>query len=76
MIPLMATITVGGRSTYWIPLALFWILLSPLVLLFFPLAFVWVNPFRAIAAVWQILSAVSGATFAFKACGKSIEVEL
>jgi hypothetical protein len=76
MIPLIAMVTVGGRSTYWVPLALLWILLSPLVLLFFPLAVVRVNPFRAIAAAWQILSAANGATFAFEAWGKSIEVEL
>jgi hypothetical protein len=76
MIPLVATVTVGSHSTYWIPLALFWILLSPLVLLFLPLAFVRVNPFRAVATVWQILSAANGAVFAFELHGKSIEVEL
>jgi hypothetical protein len=34
MIPLVATVTLGGHSTYWIPLAILWILLSPVLLLF------------------------------------------
>jgi len=81
MIPMIATITVGRRSTYWIPLALFWIPLVPLfiiglILAFLPLAIVRINPFLAIAAVWQILSAVRGSELAFLVRGKLIEVEL
>ncbi len=77
MIPMVAIITVGQRSTYWIPLALFWIPLAPLfVLACLPLAIVCINPFRAMAAVWQILSAAHGSEFAFLVRGKRVEVEL
>ena len=77
MIPMVATISIGRKSTYWIPLALLWIPLAPLfVLAFLPLAIVRINPFLAIAAVWQILSATRGSELAFLVRGKLIEVEL
>lgn len=77
MIPMVATVTISQRRTYWIPLALFWIPLAPFVVLaFLPLAIARINPFRAIAAAWQILSAVRGSEFAFLLRGKLVEVEL
>lgn len=76
MIPLIASVTVGREHTYWVPLALFWIPLLPLFLLFLPLALVRINPFRAIAVVWQILSAFKGSEVAFVVRGKLVEVEL
>jgi hypothetical protein len=76
MIPLVATVTVGGHSTYWIPLAFLWILLSPLLLLLLPLALVRVNPFRTIGVLWQILTAAKGSDFEVEVRGRSIQVSV
>ncbi len=76
MIPLVATITIGHESTYWIPLTIVWILLMPFTLLLLPLAFVRINPFRTIAVVWQILTASKGTGLELEMCGKSIEVSV
>lgn len=76
MIPMVATITVGGQSTYWIPLALLWILLSPLLLLLMPLAIFRINPFRTIAVLWQILTAAKGSEFELQLRGRTVEVSV
>ena len=67
MIPLMARVQIRNTRTFriWIPLFLVWLLLLPLVLLLLPVAFIacWavrVNPFRATAAMWQILASLRG----------------
>jgi len=69
VIPLMMVV---GFRTYkrhgfrlWIPLFLVWLLLLPLVLVLLPVAFialvvVRINPFRALAAGWQILTGLRG----------------
>ncbi len=54
-----------GWLGLWVPLFLIWLLLLPLVLVLLPLAMlacliVRVNPFRALAALWCILSGLSG----------------
>jgi hypothetical protein len=67
MIPFAATIGVDrgkrGSLRLWIPLFLVWLLLLPLVLVLFPLAFVvglWarINAFRLYGVVWRILSSL------------------
>jgi hypothetical protein len=76
MIPLVATITMGRDSTYWIPLAIIWILLSPMLLLLFPLAIVKVNPFRTIGVLWQILTASKGSEFEVQLRGRTVQVSV
>lgn len=76
MIPMVATVTVGGQSTYWIPLALLWILLSPLLLFLMPLAIFRINPFRTIAVLWQILTASKGSEFELEVHGRSVQVNV
>jgi hypothetical protein len=76
MIPLVATVTLGSRSTYWIPLVFLWILLSPLLLLLLPLATVRVSPFRTIGVLWQILTATKGSDFEVEVRGRSIQVSV
>ena len=76
MIPLVATITVGGNSTYWVPLAFLWILLSPLLLFLLPLAIARVNPFRVIGVLWQILTAAKGSEFEVEVRGRSVQVSV
>ncbi len=72
MIPLFATIRVrhhgsGKRSGFrlWLPLFLIWLLLAPLVLVLLPIFIAAclvfrVNPFRAIGAIWSLLTALRG----------------
>jgi hypothetical protein len=76
MMPLVATVTLGGHSTYWIPLAILWILLSPLLLLVPFLALVRVSPIRTITVLWQILTASKGSEFEVLVRGRSIQVTL
>jgi hypothetical protein len=76
MIPLVATITVGGNNTYWIPLVFLWIALSPLLLFLLPLAIVRVNPFRVIGVLWQILTAAKGSEFEVEVRGRSVQVSV
>jgi hypothetical protein len=76
MIPMIATITVGGHSTYWIPLVFLWILLSPLLLFLMPLAIFRVNPFRTIGVLWQILTAAKGSEFELEVRGRSVQVSV
>lgn len=76
MIPLVATVTLGGESTYWIPLAFLWILLAPLLLLLLPLALARINPFRTIGVLWQILTAAKGSEFEIQVHGRSVQVSV
>jgi hypothetical protein len=53
------------RLRLWIPLFLIWLLLLPLVLVLLPLAILALlllrlNPFRALAALWQVLTGLTG----------------
>jgi hypothetical protein len=73
MIPLVATVRVGAR-TFWVPLAILWILLAPFLLLLLPLALVRVNPFRTIGVLWQILTASKDSSFELQLHGRSVEV--
>ena len=55
----------SGRLGLWVPLFLVWLLLLPFVLVLLPLAVlalivIRVNPFRALATFWQILSGLTG----------------
>jgi hypothetical protein len=67
VIPLVANVSVRPEVRPWIPIPLFliWLLLTPIVLLLLPVFFVAclvgrVNPWRALAAGWRILSAMPG----------------
>ena len=68
MIPFAAVVSLRDQETrtfrLWIPLLLIWLLLVPLFLLLSPFIFIGllicrVNPFRGVAVLWQILSALS-----------------
>ena len=68
MIPFAAVVSLRNQETrtfrLWIPLLLIWLLLVPLFLLLSPFIFIGflmcrVNPFRGVAVLWQILSALS-----------------
>lgn len=70
MIPLVASISVRSKRRrgfrLWIPLALIWLLLLPVVVLLLPVAWFacWasrVDPLRAGSAFWQILCSLNGA---------------
>jgi uncharacterized membrane protein len=67
MIPFAADISFRGRDrrrwNLWIPLAVVWLLLLPLVILLLPVFFIAclvcdVEPARAIAALWRILNSL------------------
>jgi uncharacterized membrane protein len=68
MIPFVAMVSLRGRQSrtfrLWIPLFLVWVLLMPLAVVLSPVIFIVclacrVNPFRGLAAVWQLLTALS-----------------
>lgn len=68
MIPFVAVVSLHNRESrtfrLWIPLFLMWLLLVPLGILFSPFIFIGflvcrVNPFRGMAVLWQILSALA-----------------
>ena len=67
MIPLVAVVSLHEQNSrtfrLWVPIALIWLFLIPLVVLFSPLIliaclFCRVNPFRMFSVGWQILSAL------------------
>lgn len=69
MIPILAVLRISTRRDrffrIWIPIFLVWLLLLPLVLVLLPLFLIaclalGVNPLRAIAAGWQVLSGLAG----------------
>jgi len=68
MIPFVAVVSLRNQESrtfrLWIPLFLMWLLLVPLGVLLSPFIFIGflvcrVNPFRGIAVLWQILSALA-----------------
>lgn len=68
MIPFVAVVSLRNQESrtfrLWIPLFLIWLLLLPLVVLLSPFIFIAclfcrVNPFRGVAVIWQILSALA-----------------
>jgi uncharacterized membrane protein len=73
MIPFVAVVSLRNQQSrtfqLWIPLVLIWLLLLPLAALATPFIFIaslicrgWdcrVNPFRAVAVMWQILWALN-----------------
>ena len=67
MIQFVAVVSLRDRESrtfrLWIPLFLIWLLLLPLVVLLSPFVFIAclfcrVNPFRGVAVMWQILTAL------------------
>jgi hypothetical protein len=68
MIPFVAVVSLRNRESHtfrlWIPLLLMWLLLIPLGILLSPFIFIGflvcrVNPFRGVAVLWQILTALA-----------------
>jgi len=68
MIPFVAVVSLRNQESrtfrLWIPLFLMWLLLVPLGILLSPFIFIGflvcrVNPFRGVAVLWQILSALA-----------------
>jgi hypothetical protein len=68
MIPFVAVVSLRNRESHtfrlWIPLFLMWLLLIPLGILLSPFIFIGflvcrVNPFRGVAVLWQILTALA-----------------
>jgi hypothetical protein len=68
MIPFVAVVSLRNRESHtfrlWIPLFLMWLLLIPLCTLLSPFIFIGflvcrVNPFRGVAVLWQILTALA-----------------
>jgi len=68
VIPFVAVVSLRNQESrtfrLWIPLFLMWMLLVPLGILLSPFVFIGflvcrVNPFRGIAAIWQILIALA-----------------
>ena len=68
MIPFVPAVSLRNRESHtfrlWIPLFLMWLLLVPLGILLSPFIFIGflvcrVNPFRGVAVLWQILTALA-----------------
>ena len=68
MIPFVAVVSLRNHESrtfrLWIPLFLMWLLLVPLGILLSPFIFIGflvcrVNPFRGVAVLWQILTALA-----------------
>ena len=68
MIPFVAVVSLRNQESrtfrLWIPLFLIWLLLLPLAVLLSPFVFIAclvcrVNPFRGVAVIWQILTALT-----------------
>ena len=68
MIPFVAVVSLRNQQSrtfrLWIPLFLVWLLLLPLALLLSPFIFIAclvcrVNPWRGVALLWQILTALA-----------------
>ena len=68
MIPFVAVVSLRDQQSrtfrLWIPLFLVWLLLLPLAILLSPFIFIAclvcrVNPWRGVALLWQILSALA-----------------
>jgi hypothetical protein len=85
VIPLLAVISFhcgeSPRFRFWLPLILVWLLLAPLLLLLSPFVVIAslllrVNPFRGVAAAWQLLSGLRKTEFQFdqRATGFSISI--
>jgi hypothetical protein len=80
MIPLIATIRVQ-RLRLWIPLFLLWLLLLPFLLLLLPLAIlaclmVQLNPFRTLAALWQVLTGLRGTNIELNDANAAVAVRI
>ena len=71
MIPFVAVVSLRNQQSrtfrLWIPLFLVWLLLLPLALLLSPFIFIAclvcrVNPWRGVALLWQVLTALADTT--------------
>jgi hypothetical protein len=82
MIPFMARVSVrrGSRAfRLWIPLAIAWLLLLPIVLVLLPIAIVAcliarVDPLGAIGTFWAILCGVQGSEIEVENSSGSISI--
>jgi uncharacterized membrane protein len=85
MIPFVASVrfrNLRGRGfRLWIPLAIVWLLLAPVALLLLPIVFAacWVariDPFAALAALWQVLCGLRGADVEVGNRGSSVLIHV
>jgi uncharacterized membrane protein len=85
MIPFVAVVSLRNQESrtfrLWIPLVLVWLLLLPLGILLAPFILIAclvcrVNPLRALAVMWQIVSALSNTQFDFdqRSAGMSFHI--
>jgi uncharacterized membrane protein len=72
MIPFVAVVSLRNQESrtfrLWIPLVLIWLLLLPIAILLSPFVLIAclvcrVNPLRAMAVAWQIVSALNDTQF-------------
>jgi uncharacterized membrane protein len=77
MIPFVAVVSLRNQESrtfrLWIPLVLIWLLLLPIAVLLTPFIFIAcllcrVNPFRAVAILWQIVWALNDTQFEVEHC--------
>lgn len=75
MIPFVAVVSLRNEESrtfrFWIPLFLVWLLLLPLVIVLSPFMVIAclacrVSPFRGVAVLWQILTALRRTEFDFE----------
>ena len=80
MIPVMARLRVRSpkvKFSLWLPLFLIWLLLLPIVIVLLPLVILVCllfgnNPFRALAAGWQLLCGLRGTRVDINEPGQSV----
>jgi hypothetical protein len=85
MIPFVASVRIRHKSSWgcrlWIPLALVWLLLLPLVLLLMPVVCIacWVGrvkPLQALSVFWQILCGLNGTEVEVQEGRSSFEIHV
>ena len=85
MIPFAAEINIRTRRrrnlNLWIPLALLWILMLPLVVLLLPFFLIAcllgdIAPLHAVGVLWNVLASLNDTEFAIDQHGRSFSVHL
>lgn len=71
----------GRGLRLWLPLVLVWLVLAPFVLLLAPLiilalALAGLNPFRALAAVFGVLTGLTGTRIQVDAPGATVDIRV
>ena len=85
MIPFVAVVSLRNQESrtfrLWIPLFLMWLLLVPLGILLSPFIFLGflvcrVNPFRGVAVLWQILTALADTKLEVEHCSAGLSFHI